>query len=399
MIDSQPVFRRDRFTWLSYGLLGYFAYLQAALGPLMPFLRAELRLNYARSALHFSAFALGMMLAGLWADDLAARAGRSRVYWGGGLGMGLAALLFATGLRLEVTLLAAFLMSLSGTMLVIMIQATLSEQHGRWRGRALTEANLAAGITAGLAPPIVGLGESLALGWRGALVLGIVVWLLVYGCARRRIIIPPGQPKSVRGNAPRAQSSNLPRRFWLIWLILVCGVSIEWCMIYWASTFLEQSLGLTKQLAASALGIFFLGGVLARFAGSRLARSFRGENLLVGALIISSIAFPFFWLSGSVALSLIGLFFVGLGVANLFPFALVAASAAGQAAADRASARIAFGNGCAILFMPQLLGSLADGLGVARAYGIVALLLALAFFIYWLASRPPALATSSDSTP
>lgn len=32
-------FVRDRFTWLAYIMLGYFAYLQAALGPALPFLR------------------------------------------------------------------------------------------------------------------------------------------------------------------------------------------------------------------------------------------------------------------------------------------------------------------------------------------------------------------------
>ena len=167
-------------------------------------------------------------------------------------------------------------------------------------------------------------------------------------------------------------------------------MAIEWCVIYWASTFLEESIGLSRELAASALSIFFLGGILARFAGSQLTRRYDAEILLVGALVLSALAFPLFWLGGSAALALIGLFILGVGVANLFPFALVVASAAGASAVDRASARISLGNGCAILLTPQLLGSLADSVGIARAYGIVAALLALAFALFWCALREAA---------
>ncbi|MFN8531064.1 MAG: MFS transporter [Anaerolineae bacterium] len=85
-------FTRDRFTWLAYFLLAYFAVMQAALGPLMPFLRAELDLNYTTAALHVSAFALGMIVAGATGERLAHRMGRRRLFWLGGGGMALGAL-------------------------------------------------------------------------------------------------------------------------------------------------------------------------------------------------------------------------------------------------------------------------------------------------------------------
>lgn len=66
-------FQRDRFTWLGYLALAFYAYLQAAIGPIMPFLREALQLNYTVAALHFSTFALGMMLAGVLGDRAAAQ--------------------------------------------------------------------------------------------------------------------------------------------------------------------------------------------------------------------------------------------------------------------------------------------------------------------------------------
>lgn len=63
-------FARDRFTWLAYVFLAAFTYLQAILGPLMPFLRSELHLSYTLGGLHLSAFAAGMIAAGLTGDRL-----------------------------------------------------------------------------------------------------------------------------------------------------------------------------------------------------------------------------------------------------------------------------------------------------------------------------------------
>ena len=77
-------FKRDRFTWLAYLMLGYYAYMQASLGPLMPFLGTELNLNYTQRAFHVSAFAFGMVLAGLSAARLTRVWSRHLIFWVGG---------------------------------------------------------------------------------------------------------------------------------------------------------------------------------------------------------------------------------------------------------------------------------------------------------------------------
>jgi hypothetical protein len=62
-MTSSP-FKRDRLTWLLYLLLGFYAFMQAALGPIVPFLRAELNLSYTVTGFHVSAFALGCLVRG-----------------------------------------------------------------------------------------------------------------------------------------------------------------------------------------------------------------------------------------------------------------------------------------------------------------------------------------------
>ena len=53
-----PTFHRDRFTWLVYLSLAYYAYFLNVLGPITPFLKDELQLSYTVSSFHFTAFAM-----------------------------------------------------------------------------------------------------------------------------------------------------------------------------------------------------------------------------------------------------------------------------------------------------------------------------------------------------
>jgi MFS family permease len=165
LLSQSSPFVRDRFTWLAYLMLAYFAYLQTSLGPLMPFLRAELDLNYSSAGLHFSAFALGMILAGLTADRFVRRWGRRLVFWGGGAGMAVSALCLGLSRQAALTIASAFLMGWLRANLVVVIQATLSDRHGEQRAVALTESNLAASLSAGLVPLFIGAFQRLGVGF------------------------------------------------------------------------------------------------------------------------------------------------------------------------------------------------------------------------------------------
>src|SRR5215211_6844040 len=85
-------FRRDELTWLAFGMLGFYNFLLSGLGPLMPSLREELGLSYTVASLHFSAFAVGMIAAGLVGDRVVARWGRATTFWAGTAGLAAGAL-------------------------------------------------------------------------------------------------------------------------------------------------------------------------------------------------------------------------------------------------------------------------------------------------------------------
>jgi len=375
---------RDRFTWLAYLMLGYYSYQQATLSPAEPFIRAELGLNYSVSALHFTAMSFGMVLAGLFTDRAAARWGRKAVFWGGGGGMALAGLLLIVGRQVSVTIPAALLMGAIGTALMAMCYATVADRFGEHRATGLTEANTVASVGAMLAPLAVGGLAQVGLGWRGSLIAGGLVWvlmLLVFWTAKF--------PAAPAGSKPAAVTPrrSLPAAFWAYWLVVVLGVAVEWGIIYWSAAFLERVVGLPKVTASTLVSAFFLAMVIGRFTGSRLTRFFPPNRLLIGAVAIVLVGFPIFWLAQTPVLNIAGLFIAGLGVANMYPMTLSSASNAAPEHTTLVSARVSLAAGVAMLTGPQLLGAAADRIGIQGAYGIIAALMVGVIVVVFIANH------------
>jgi len=378
-----PPFIRDRFTWLAYLMLGYYAYLQAANGPLMPFLRADLGINYATGGLHFSAFAGGMITTGLTADRVTARLGRRRAFWGGAAGMAAGAILLTLGRHVAMTIGGAAIMGLFGSLLLITIQASLSDRHGERRAIAFTESNVVASICATLAPLCVGGLQQAGIGWRGA------VWLMVAVAAGLAVVMgrePLPAPRALAAGQQRA-AGRLPVAYWAYWLVIVLCVAAEWCLAFWSADFLSTVAGLSPSFAATAVSLFYLAMIVGRVIGSRLAWVMPTGRLLLGALGVAAVGFPLFWLGQTPALNVGGLFVAGLGVANLYPLSLSAATSAAAGQANTASARISLAAGLAILTAPLALGGVADQVGIQDAYGLVIGLLAAAVAMVVWANR------------
>jgi hypothetical protein len=85
-----PAYRRDAFTWTAFGALFAFGYLNAVLGPSLPYLRSVEHISYLVGALHQVAFSIGAGVAGALSARGPDRAGRRIAIAGGLVGGGLA---------------------------------------------------------------------------------------------------------------------------------------------------------------------------------------------------------------------------------------------------------------------------------------------------------------------
>lgn len=367
-----PPFIRDRFTWLAYFMLSYYAFILSVLGPAVPFIRTELTMNFTVSALYMSAFAAGMVVAGFTGARVIKRFGRTTLFWGGGLGMALGGIALTLSRSSEIGIISAFFMAVLGSYLLVVVQSALSDLHGNNRAFALTEANVFAVLAASAAPLAVSFGESRGLTWRVAIYVGVAFWGLAFIWTRRRIGLPVSHGHAEQAAPSEVKSKKLPRAFWPYWFVVFFSVAVEWCIIFWASTYMEMVVGLSKEMAATSVSLFTVAQFLGRVIGSWLTRRYPPGKLILIAGTIVMLGFPMFWLGRVPLVNAIGLFVCGFGVANLFPLALSLTSTVGIQNPDAASGLTSMSSGLAILITPQILGILADQIGIQSAYSIVA---------------------------
>ena len=383
--EAQDGFARDPATWMTYGLVGYFAFMETVLGPIMPFLRTELDIGYTTASLHFSAFALGAVLLGLFGDRVAGRWGRLASLWGGAFGMSAGAVVLVSGPSPWGTIPAAFAMGLCGALVLVTSQALLSDRHGEYGAVAVTESNVTASACAIAAPLLVGASTAAGLGWRAALAVPAAALLLL---AAVSFLKPPDIPQETVKSAERdGDGHTLPARYWALWALVALGVASEWCVAYWGADFLADGTGLNRPAAATSLTAFFAAMLLGRVASSRLARTLSPTVLLAATLGLALVGFPLFWFSPGSILTLAGLFITGLGIGGVYPLGISAAIASVPGNSDAAAARLAIGGGGAILVAPFVLGALADRIGIATAFGIVIPMLLAALSLALVATR------------
>ncbi len=375
-------FRRDRVTWLAYGMLGFYNYLLSGLGPLMPPLREELGLSYTVASFHFSAFAAGMILAGLLGERVVRRWGRHAAFWAGAAGLAAGAVALTLARHPEQSIGSVLLMGSVGSLVLVLIPAILADHHGPRRITAIVEANILAAATGALAGLAIGAGEQTAAGWRGALLLSLALPLLLALTSWRTPLPAAPRPPAGARDAP----TRLPPAYWAFWLAVVLSVSVEFSLIFWGADFLVAA-GLSASAAATTVSLFLWGMVAGRIAGRQVAHRISTTRLLPVALAVAAGGFFLYWLAPVALVAVVGLFVAGIGVANLYPLTVTLALGAAPGLTNAAGARLAFASGAAILAAPLLLGALADAAGIRLAYGIVPLFLIAAFAASRLGQR------------
>lgn len=372
-------------TWMVYLLLSLYAYCLNIPGPITGYLRDEFQMNYTSSSLHFSAFALGILVAGLVSGPFIQRMGHWRGMGIGAVGLGIGGLVLSFGKVPALTIAGIFLMGLIGTLILAIYPVVLEEEMKAGSPVGISEANMISSIFASLAPLLVGYLAGQVAGWRMAVIV-VAVISLALGIG---LTLSAAKYEKVRIKQPEVASAKgkMPKLYWVYWLALVLGISIEFCTIYWGADFIEKILGLSKDSATQAVSLFLIGMIVGRFFGGKLLQRTSARNILVGAILVGLAGFGLFWTGLTPGLGLIGLTMMGLGVANLYPTILALMMHSAGEFKGLAGALATLASGTAIFFLPMILGSLADQTGIKRAFLIVLGLFALLGVVLLVAAQ------------
>ena len=350
-------------TWTTYSYLAVWGYVLYGIGNATPYLRTDLGLTDFQAGLHASALAVGVLMAGVGADQVARWVGPRWL-----LDLAVGCLVVALGLvvlapNLLVSLSGAMLIGLGGGLLGTDINVRLIGRDGTETRKAMGQANALSMVTAAAAPVAIGLAVAGLHAWRLALLVPVVALVAL------TVLRPRAAEARSSARPPRMR---LPRAYWFAWLVLVFGVSIEFSFVFWGSTIVGKRTGLASADATLLASLFVAGMFVGRAAvGRGLGAGRASRGLLAVGLVVVLFGAGLVWVSTVPILSGVGLFVGGLGLSPLWPVGLTMALQTAPQAPLSAAARATLASGTAVLLAPSTLGLASDAFGVVGAWPII----------------------------
>ena len=361
-------YRRDRTTWAAFGALFGFGFMNAVLGPALPYIRATEHISYVVGAFHQAAYAIGGGLAGLLAVRELRSISRSAITRAGLTGAALAALVVGYGATPAITIAAAFAMSLLGTSALIRLWAVLADIHGSRRAVAMSEGEVSVSLAGIVTPLLIDALAATTLSWRFAFVLGAgttglaALWVW-------RVQMPSTGSGDSHARVRTARSA----RRWLqpTLVVVIAIVALEFTLSFWLASYLNLDVGLSRDAAVAAVAGLYASNLAGRQLASRLARHSTAERVLAAALGTTLIGLPFLLSATDAPAAAVGIVVTGIGIGALFPL-----TSALHVKASPRSADGALGQVLGVASLGQLAGPLTAA-AIAQAAGLRAGLLIL----------------------
>ncbi len=364
---------RDRLAWLGYLLYGYWSFVWGLFGPVMPSLRADLKLSYSVAALHFSALALGPLMAGFIGYHVIRFAGPPRVVWIGTLMIAAGVLCVIMGPNEICTIFGAWLVGFGGSHAGQAVIASLADRFKLHRGKVIAEINVSSSVFCSLAPLLVAAVIRLGLPWKTSLVASFLVLAVI--CLATKF---GGGHVWHIDELKTTDNSRLPGSYWLYFTIVCVSVAAEWSVCFWCPEFLEKVHHFSRADACTGLSAFLMAMLVGRLFCGRLSTLLPTDRLLTLTTLFATFGFLMFWLGGNPIITLVGLAILGLGESTIYPLALTSAINISNGRTAKATSTMSLSTGSAIFFAPLILGVVADRIGILNAYGIVLFLVVIA---------------------
>ncbi|MEA2025988.1 MAG: hypothetical protein U9O18_04795 [Chloroflexota bacterium] len=358
--DSPASASETRSAYLDQSVVAYLLY---GVGAVTAFLAVALSLSDTAAALHSSLLAVGLLSAGLIGDRLDEILGSRKAHWLAYLLLIAAIVCIATAPAFPVTLAGAGMVGLGTGLLLAHLNRTLTRGGGTLARVRMSRSALVAMMATMSVPIAIGIGENSGLGWQMAFVAAVALVAAGLWVSRRR-------PQIAARVA--SASGRLSRDYWLAWWLIVLGVSVEFSLVFWASTLVERQVGIPLADATLVAASFYAGMATSRMALSFHVVSSRDPVWMMRAgLVVALLGSLLAWAAQDVVPAGLGIYLGGLGTGFLYPLGVAVALALVPGLQDRGSARLILASGVAILVAPFVLGLAADAAGVSIAWLLV----------------------------
>jgi fucose permease len=364
---------------------GVFVVNGAAIGTWVaqiPWVQDRFDLSKSAMGLVIVGMSIAVILAFPFAGQAIVRHGSERMVWVGGIATALAVNLPVLATTPILVALGLFVLGASSATQDVSMNShgvkvekdlgkpIMSSLHAGWAFGGMAGAGFAAACSAG------GLDPRVSAAIASALLLS-----LLYATARRI-----GHGSAAEGDD--APSFALPSRGVVLLAILCLLVMVtEGAMADWGGLYLRQDLGASAALAALAYSFFTAGMTVGRIVGDTINHRIGAVALLRWGAVLTGVPLGAMLLIGQPAAALIGLFLVGLGVANGVPLMFSAAGRQPDTPPGPGIAAVSSMGSLGFLAGPPVIGVLADASSLPWA---LATLILGAVVVFALARRATA---------
>jgi MFS family permease len=315
---------------------------------------------------------LGLLLSQVAGSALVARAGSRPLVLVGGLACSAALIPVSLATSFGELAGAFFLLGLANGLLDLSMNV-----HGLAVERRLERPILATlhaafsfGVLAGAGTGglVAGSGVGLQPHLLGVATTGVVVTLV----ASRFLL-----PREVDAAPDGPLFARPTRALAAVGVFVFCVLLSEGAVNDWAAVYLNGDLGASEAVAALGLAAFSITMGVGRLTGDRLAERLGPVRLARSGAALAAVGMTIAVAGGGTGGAIAGFAAMGVGLAALFPLALRAAAARGDAAGPAVAAVSAMGY-LGFLAGPPSVGLLAELVGLRSALLLVAALCALA---------------------
>ena len=232
----------------------------------------------------------------------------------------------------------------------------------------MMRANAFSSVAAIIAPLAVGLSLAIGAGWLPGYVIPVAIGAVLVCVAAFK------EPK-VEPIAETVDLAPVPpfRTWWRPCAVLSVAIVVEFCFAFFAVTYLNEDLGMSKAAAAAGGAAWGVGMALGRFVFS--VRPAPASIVPSAAVIL--VGFLLFWGVPTPVVAIVGLGIAGLGASPLYPSRITLLMERFPGATHEGSKRAALAPGVALLVAPALMVSLRAATDVRTAYLAVPVLLVI----------------------
>lgn len=362
--------------------IGFFAggFTVASWAPLIPFVQAQLLLEpyvlgFLLLGLGVGSF-VGMPLAGRLTQRIGAR--NAILLSGLASCLLLVVLSLVPGFYIECAALLAYGVTLGCLEVSVNIYGT----HLENRNQARLMSGLHAAYSIGEVVSAVALTSLFVLGLAPGQAVGTLMALLALTMIvlLRRIenhpIEVPRKTKEKRSNAFAFNGS-------VAILALVCAVIFltEGSMLDWSAIYLRDYAGVPQEVSAVGYTLFVIAMAISRLIGDKLAMKFGAVTMLsigIGLMFTTLLALVFFPYPAS---AMVSLFIMGLGIANIAPIVISAASRSAAMDSVKAITAVTTVGYGGLLAGPALIGAISSAVSLQGAFLTVCALLAVSLIL------------------